>query len=374
MSKVLIAEDDLLMADMLEEVLVDGGYDVCGIARTVDQAVELGERYKPDIAVLDIRLAEGGLGTEIPARLTNAEHMGVLYASGHALPQLTKEDGDAVIMKPYRPEDILRAVGIVKQVVETGVASQPFPEKFVLLNGSPDTEPSMTATDSKGLQRLQRQQAALAKFGTYAFSVTDVHAVLTEAARVCAEGLSVAFCKICRYRPEENDLLIEAGVGWHAGVVGQVVSQADASSPQGRAYITGSPVIIPNLVKEPTLIPPPFYADHKIVSTVDVVIRGFEGSYGILEVDSPTEHLYDEYDVNFLTGFANIVAGAIETAKRNASNMATIAEKDRLLTVQRALLNEKGVLARELNHRVRNNLQLIHGMLERDQIFSIKNE
>jgi response regulator of citrate/malate metabolism len=49
MLKVMIAEDDLMMADMLEEVLVAGGYKVCGIARTVDKAVELGKRHKPDL-------------------------------------------------------------------------------------------------------------------------------------------------------------------------------------------------------------------------------------------------------------------------------------------------------------------------------------
>ena len=69
MPKVLIAEDDLLIADMLAEVLVGGGYDVCGIARTVDEAVELGKRHEPDLAILDIRLAEEGRGTDIPAQL-----------------------------------------------------------------------------------------------------------------------------------------------------------------------------------------------------------------------------------------------------------------------------------------------------------------
>ena len=68
MLKVMIAEDDLLMADMLQDVLVASGYEVCGIARTVGKAVELGERHKPDLAVLDIRLAEGGLGTDIAAQ------------------------------------------------------------------------------------------------------------------------------------------------------------------------------------------------------------------------------------------------------------------------------------------------------------------
>ena len=69
MKKVMIAEDDLFMADMLEEVLVTAGYEVCGIARTVNEGVEICERHRPELAVMDIRLADGGLGCTIAARL-----------------------------------------------------------------------------------------------------------------------------------------------------------------------------------------------------------------------------------------------------------------------------------------------------------------
>ena len=84
--------------------------------------------------------------------------------------------------------------------------------------------------------KLRRQQAALAKFGRFAFNETDLLTILSEAARICAASLDVPFCKVCRYRAAENDLLIVAGCGWDLGVVGRVVSQADETSPQGRAY------------------------------------------------------------------------------------------------------------------------------------------
>ena len=67
MPTVMIAEDDLFMADMLADVLVADGYEVCGIASTADTAVEIARRHKPDLAILDIRLAEGSLGTDVPA-------------------------------------------------------------------------------------------------------------------------------------------------------------------------------------------------------------------------------------------------------------------------------------------------------------------
>ena len=76
--------------------------------------------------------------------------------------------------------------------------------------------------------KLLRQQAAVAGFGSFALRQTDLLKVLTEAAKVCAEGLSVPFSKVCEYRPKENDLLIVAGYGWKAGLVGHVVPEGQA--------------------------------------------------------------------------------------------------------------------------------------------------
>src|ERR1700730_18755019 len=97
------------------------------------------------------------------------------------------------------------------------------------------------------VHKLLRQQAAIARFGSFALRERDLMKILTEAARVCAEGLSVPFSKVCQYRPEQNDLLIVAGHGWQDGVIGHVVSRADTSSPQGRAFRTGKPSIIHDL-------------------------------------------------------------------------------------------------------------------------------
>ena len=213
--------------------------------------------------------------------------------------------------------------------------------------------------------RLLRQQAALAAFGSYAFREPELLNILNEAARVCAEGLGVPFCKICRYREAENDLLIEAGHGWKSGVVGLVVSEANETSPQGRAYVTGQPVILRDLTEAKDVVLPPFYGDHGIISTLDVIIKGLDGApYGVLEIDSPEQHTYDEHDVNFLTGFANVLAEAVGTVERNEVLRQTI-EKMAVLVVEKdRLLLERTMLAEELKHRVRNNLQLVQVMLE----------
>jgi CheY-like chemotaxis protein len=137
MPTVMIAENDLMVADMLHEVLIVGGYTVCGIAQTVADGIMLAERHKPDLALLDVRLAAGGLGTEIAAGIDRNGGVGILYTTGNVgTTTLTKADGDACLRKPYRPAEIVRALAIVTELIHTGRASGPFPRTFQLLEPS----------------------------------------------------------------------------------------------------------------------------------------------------------------------------------------------------------------------------------------------
>ncbi|OYW45764.1 MAG: histidine kinase [Sphingomonadales bacterium 32-68-7] len=219
--------------------------------------------------------------------------------------------------------------------------------------------------DAARVHKLLRQQSAIARFGTFALGQTDLLTVLNEAARVCAEGLSVPFCKICRYRAAEDDLLIVAGHGWEDGVIGCVVSPANGSSPQGRAFTSGEPVICEDIRADAQFQPPPFYADHQIISTIDVIIRSKERPYGVLEIDNNQQHRYDQHDIDFLTGFANVLGEAVSTSERTALLEVTVDRMRELVEEKDRLLDQKKVLAEELQHRVRNNLQLVSGMLSR---------
>ena len=142
MVKVLIAEDDLMIADAAEEVLVRSGYEVCGIARTVAKAVALGRAHKPDLAIIDLRLADGEIGTDIVAQLSDLGKFGVLYATGnvaHLL--LAHAGGDACLAKPYRAIDLIRSLELVAEIVATGTATLPFPRGFRVL--SPAARPGV---------------------------------------------------------------------------------------------------------------------------------------------------------------------------------------------------------------------------------------
>src|SRR3978361_961666 len=105
MRMVLIIEDDLLIADMLGDVLSDEGFDVCGIARTEAEALVLADQHHPQLALVDVRPAKGGLGTNIAPILIKKYNTGVLYTTGN-MDALSNAAGHASLLKPYQLSDV----------------------------------------------------------------------------------------------------------------------------------------------------------------------------------------------------------------------------------------------------------------------------
>lgn len=83
----------------------------------------------------------------------------------------------------------------------------------------------------------------------------------------------------------------------------------------------------------------------------------------MLEIDTIFKRTFDAHDISFLTSFSNILAEAINSAKKTRSLKNSIRRRDALLREKNELIQQKNLLAAEAHHRVRNNLQIIHGML-----------
>ena len=134
MLNVLIVEDDLTIADLLQEALESDGYHVTGIARTVKEAERLAEQHDPDAAVVDIRLANGDLGTAVGAYLRKSSKAKIIFSTGNSNDtNLLATCGDAVLTKPYPLSDVGRGLKIIDQLTRSGQTSMAFPRNFRLL-------------------------------------------------------------------------------------------------------------------------------------------------------------------------------------------------------------------------------------------------
>jgi two-component sensor histidine kinase len=216
----------------------------------------------------------------------------------------------------------------------------------------PKTPGEETASKRMLVQSVQQQQAVLAEFGIEAFRTDDLDALLTKAAMLAGQGLGVKRAKVLELLPSGDQLLIRAGVGWEPDVVGHATIDADHASPAGYALLTGEAVTSEDLENDNRFRCPEVLRRHGIRGAVNVIIRGNDGPFGVLEVDSQQTRRFTDDDANFLQSYANLLAAAIDRLRTHRQ----LAEAARQ---QAELAQQKEVLLHELQHRVKNSLQIV---------------
>jgi two-component sensor histidine kinase len=132
--------------------------------------------------------------------------------------------------------------------------------------------------------------------------------------------------------------------------VGSARVGAALASPAGFALRTGKPVISNHLENEQRFRTPELLVEHGIRRAMNVILQGDGSPFGVLEVDSRSEGEFGEHDLAFLQGAANILGMAIERQ-----------QYERKL---KAALDRHQVLLTEINHRVKNSLQVVVSMLQ----------
>ena len=112
--KVLILEDDMMVARSLRDVLSPLGYEVTGIAATVTDAIRPAENIRPHLAIVDVKLAGDRDGIE--GAMLLRERFGVraifLTAKGD---QVTAQRAAAVdpagfLIKPVKSQDLIQVL------------------------------------------------------------------------------------------------------------------------------------------------------------------------------------------------------------------------------------------------------------------------
>lgn len=81
--RILIVEDDLLVASQMETALDVAGFDVVGLAASGKDALDLAKGEQPVLAVVDIRLAGDRDGVDTAIELFRSHGVRCIFASAH---------------------------------------------------------------------------------------------------------------------------------------------------------------------------------------------------------------------------------------------------------------------------------------------------
>jgi two-component system, response regulator PdtaR len=130
--KILIVEDNALVALDLEQQVTDAGHTVVGIADTASKAIGLAAEHGADLALMDVSLADGSCG--IYAALALKERFGIpsIFVTA-TLPKRAevRRAGIGHLSKPYSEEEIVTTIHAVEAMLR-GEPSRSLPSRLRL--------------------------------------------------------------------------------------------------------------------------------------------------------------------------------------------------------------------------------------------------
>ena len=113
-ARLLIVEDDVLLATALQEHLGDAGLEVVGPAGSAAAALSLAEDQSPQLALIDICLVGPVDGIELACRLRDEYRIPTIFLSGLADPEVRERaliaEPVGFLRKPYRASQVYNAI------------------------------------------------------------------------------------------------------------------------------------------------------------------------------------------------------------------------------------------------------------------------
>jgi DNA-binding response OmpR family regulator len=111
-ARILIIEDDPTMAHDIQDLLVDAGFNIAGMAGKLEKALALIESGACDAAIVDANLA--GVSASPAASALTARGLPFIVLSGYSREQLQGAyPGALLIQKPCRPAQLFQALDTI---------------------------------------------------------------------------------------------------------------------------------------------------------------------------------------------------------------------------------------------------------------------
>ncbi len=124
MPKIMVVDDEAIIAMQLEELITAMGYEVVGIASSGEEAVRMSEDLKPDLILMDIVMPGESDGIAAAKKIKEKLDVSIIFLTGYSESQLIERakhvEPFGYIVKPFQEGQIRAAIEIslYKKVME----------------------------------------------------------------------------------------------------------------------------------------------------------------------------------------------------------------------------------------------------------------
>jgi len=120
--KILIVEDELIIAQFIQKILIKDKYEVCAIVSSGEEAIRTVEKIMPDLVLMDIVLSGKLSGVEAATQINSDFGVPIIFLTAYAdektLEGAISADPYGYLVKPVREKDIRAAVKMAFHMIQ----------------------------------------------------------------------------------------------------------------------------------------------------------------------------------------------------------------------------------------------------------------
>lgn len=131
--KLLIVEDEALVALGVRLLLEDSGYHVTGAAVSAPEAIELAALARPELALVDVRLAHGTNGVMLAKALQGRFCIPSILVTAHLdYEEAAQARALGLLRKPFRDFELIQMIEAAFRWIDCGDLEDPMPKGMLL--------------------------------------------------------------------------------------------------------------------------------------------------------------------------------------------------------------------------------------------------
>ena len=181
MKKIMIAEDDMVVAMELEELLTSCGYMIAGIAESGEESVIMARRLRPDLILMDLKMPGKIDGIQAIDKIRSVQNIPIILVTGHAEQEIFdrayRREVAGYVVKPFHGAQIKAAIEMGLRNSIMGKDLPPDKEDLSDFSDCLSTTYWHNASSDITLTQMESRVIALIKEGKRSQEIADILSV-----------------------------------------------------------------------------------------------------------------------------------------------------------------------------------------------------